>query len=102
MPGRVSFFLNDLEFAGGRLKIQHSHTDGVGDNLGVIVNEVIQSHFPGVDHDLGIGMAGDDPGGGDNDARSCGRQERIPVAIDIAQFQIAQAIFAGNVQKIFS
>ena len=53
MPVRIHFLLIHRKIAGRGFKIQNSHADGIGIDLGAIVDEIEQPHLSGVHHDLG-------------------------------------------------
>ena len=100
MPGRVHLFTDHPKISLGGSEIQDSHADGEGVDLGIVVDKVVEAHFPGVDDDLVAVVIGHDPQGGNGYLGARRQDERVPVAVQDPELRIAQAIVAGYFQEI--
>ena len=95
-----TFFSITRNFPWGVRKSKHSHADGEGVDLGIVVDKVVEAHFPGVDDDLVAVVIGHDPQGGNGQLGAHGREERVPMAVQDPEFRIAQAVVPGQFQQI--
>ena len=100
VPGRVHLLFDYPKFSLGGPEIQHPHADGEGVDLGIVVDKVVEAHFPGVDDDLVAVVIGHDPQGGNGHLGARGREERVPMAVQDPELRIAQAVVPGQFQQI--
>ena len=101
MPGRVHLLFDYPKLSLGGPKIQHSHADGEGVDLGTVIDKVAEAHFPGVDDDLVAAAIGSRSTGwviGYLGAR--GQDEGVPVPVKDPELRIAQALVPGYFQEI--